>query len=177
MDSSCETGVIKAKFDSNGWNRKTRKAKRDFDEAVTKLLKDMCYTIHDIVHTNTPVWEGRALANFQWTQGAPFTGEIDPIDTGPTGRTSQMALGSEPRRDANSYLSDQSLALIDFNRHDVPIFLSNNVSYFAELEYGRAPTPDTSRTPPVGILRAATAAVRQKFSYSATGVLKITVKD
>jgi hypothetical protein len=102
--------------------------------------------LHKEITSKTPVWTGKALRNWIWTVGAPYGGgELPALGSGPPGPTNSMPLGAEPRRPANQAAADASFAQLNMKNPYQQFWLSNNASDIADLEYGKLPTPGTSR--------------------------------
>lgn len=156
--------MLSIKFNPGILRAKKKAINDEITKEMSKLLREIVMVMHETVHERTPVWEGTAVANFQWSQSQPFYGTIDPVESGPTGKTSKMSVGAEPRRSANQALSDASLNNIDFSKPFRQLFLTNNAEHFELLESGSAPTPDRSRVnSATGIMRAADAEVIRRF--------------
>jgi hypothetical protein len=113
----------------------------------------------------TPVYTGRTLINYRFSYGSAIEDARTPIAR-PTlpGKTSEMELGSEPRREANmAVVVAEQMAVkrqVDSDPYK-PVFLTNNTPYFLEVEYGVYKTSDghDQRTPPGGMVRQAEAAL------------------
>lgn len=107
----------------------------------------------------TPVYTGRTLVNYRWTTGAPAEGARAPVAKPDLpGKTSEMGLGSEPRRAANAaVVTTEFEALLASVRRNPfqDIYLVNNTPYFDQVEYGTYKTSAGSdqRTPPGGMTR------------------------
>jgi hypothetical protein len=141
-----------------GLNEEGRRQEKLLKTYVTTLLmKGLTQFQHDIMET--PVYTGKMLVNFRWSLGSPVEGVRAAI-TQPTlpGKTSDLPLGSEPRRIANTRVVEEEfqsmIASIRVNPFQ-DIYLRNNVEYFSEVEYGSYAHVDgkTSRTPPGGMTR------------------------
>lgn len=107
--------------------------------------------VHRTIHSVTPVWTGRTVANFTWSEGSPNNRSVDPVDDGPKG---------EGRRQQNQAISDATKDSLSYNPGE-EIYLTNNAQYpdgstYFDMEYGRLPTPGKSRVPARGIIRLAT---------------------
>lgn len=126
------------------------------EDSVTDEEKDMMRKLNEKILARTPVWEGDTIHNWRWSTRAPSYEHEAPIDNGPTGRTSEMPLGQEPRRKVNETRARQSLAGALRAREPVDIFLTNTSDSANALEYGMFPTPAKSRVnASVGIVRIA----------------------
>jgi hypothetical protein len=109
----------------------------------------------------TPVYTGRTLINYRFSHGEKIEGVRPPVSR-PTlpGKTSEMSLGSEPRRAANMDVVYQEFNAVKQQvRRDPykPVFLVNNTPYFMEVELGSYKTSQghDQRTPPGGMVRRA----------------------
>lgn len=106
----------------------------------------------------TPVYTGRTLVNFQWTLGGPAGGVRQPVkEPALPGETSQMRLGSEPRRAANAAVVEQEFAAVLAGVRRNPfqdVYLVNHTPYFSDVEFGTYSTRgEKHRTPPGGMVR------------------------
>lgn len=139
---------FKVKLSSGIGNKKS--AIRDQIEHLTSIrVRNVVRNIHNMVTRNTPVWSGRAIANFQWTNGSPATTSVEPIRN-PT-------KPGEGRRAANKVVADATRKRLRYNRK---IYLTNTARYpsgmtFVDLEMGRLPNQEDSRVSPQGIMRLA----------------------
>jgi len=122
---------------------------------------------HQEVLARTPVHTGRAIANYQWTVGAPANGVVAHSSGSPIGQTNKYPLGIENRRDENEAIANASFAALDFSNPFKKFYLTNNTPYFNDLEYGRIPNRGSlkPRTPAGGIMRAAAKLIRSKRSF------------
>ena len=133
--------------------RFAREKKREIAAKLTKVINEAT----EIIIERTPVYTGKTLVNFQWSVGTPSEATLKPLSTGGRpGKTSTLALGSEPRREANAALvrlnaqyTIQGLKANPFQQ----IFLVNNSDTYYAVEYGSY--SENSRTPAGGITRAA----------------------
>lgn len=94
----------------------------------------------------TPVWEGEAMVNYEWSVGSPLLvynfprgGGVDP------GHTNSMPLGPELRRPENEAAVRENLQAVLSANLPADIWLSNTSPGIIDLEYGLNPTPKTSR--------------------------------
>lgn len=107
----------------------------------------------------TPVYTGRTLVNYRWSTGSPVDGVRAPVKQPKLpGTTSEMRVGSEPRRAAQlALLQAEFRALLDSVGKNPfqSIYLTNNTPYFTDVEYGSYKTSSgsTQRTPPGGMVR------------------------
>lgn len=121
----------------------------------------------------TPVYTGRTLVNFRWSIGSPIETTRAAVKDPPLpGQTSDLPLGSEPRRSANASVIEAEfqgiLAAVRANPFQ-DIFLNNNLAHFSDVEYGTyAREGAVSRTPPGGMTRRG----ETLLEYSSGGLLK-----
>lgn len=121
---------------------------------LTMALRDFQQSI-----LNTPVYTGRTLVNYRWAIGAPEQTTRAAVKDPPRpGKTSEMSLGSEPRRQANAAVVQQEFELVLASVRSNPfvrIFLNNNVEHFSDVEFGTYADDEgqVSRTPPGGMTR------------------------
>lgn len=133
---------------SSGIGNKAAAARDGLDRLVSDRIQNVVRNIHNQILRSTPVWSGRGIANYHWSNdGAVVTRQ--PVRSTPK--------PGEERRDANRKFADESRRQLVYNRK---IFLTNGARYpdgktFADLEYGRLPTPDSTRVSPQGIMRLA----------------------
>lgn len=113
----------------------------------------------------TPVYTGRTLVNYRFSQGNPIEEVRAPVARPELpGKTSEMELGSEPRRNANMavVLREQASVKRQVDRDPYkPVYLTNNTPYFLEVEFGTYKTSagHEQRTPPGGMVRQAESAL------------------
>jgi hypothetical protein len=109
-----------------------------------------------------PVYTGKTLSNFRWSLGDPITDLRAPIkEPRLPGKTSTMAIGEEPRREANALRVRNELeeVLKGFRKNPFQkIFLRNNMPNFDDIEYGVYSS--SARTPAGGITRRAENSIR-----------------
>lgn len=135
---------------------KREKSLKDAADRMQQAVKIFTDTILE----RTPVYTGRTLVNFHWTVDQPATEVRKPVvSSGLPGKTSNLALGSEPRRSANAaVVLSEANAVIERIRvggikGDIPtIYLVNNSPSYYAVEYGTY--SENARTPPGGITRA-----------------------
>ncbi len=108
----------------------------------------------------TPVYTGRTLVNYRWSLDSPVHGVRAPVkDPALPGKTSDLAIGREPRRNANSaQLREEFAVMLAGLRADAAlrsVHLVNDTPYFDQVEYGTYSTSEggQQRTPPGGITR------------------------
>lgn len=150
--------MMRVKFkrprDLNKQGRIAREQLKSFVSArIIMGLKDMQRYILE-----TPVYSGRTMVNFRWSAQAPVTSTRAAISTPPLpGKTSDLPLGSEPRRAANAAVVQEefnALLLVVMENPFQEFYLNNNLEHFSDVEYGvYARAGHTSRTPPGGMTR------------------------
>lgn len=144
-----------ARFAIKGKNEARSKAmasiealERRFAENVETLVEE----IDNHIKALTPVHSGQAVRNYIWTRGSPNSIVHDAIDTGPPGRTNQMALGSEPRRAANEAAASESLSGLGIKSNPFGAIILTNLSPDIEgLELGILPGPPLKSRSPQGM--------------------------
>lgn len=144
--------------------RVRRRVQSRAKQVLARQVKAMVYDMHFFLLSRTPVYSGYAIANIQWSMDRPAPGAVSANLSGPTGKTSQMALGPEPRRDANESIATGSLLALDFSDPFRRIYVTNNAPYFDMVEegtYGEV-TGTAERTPEGGIFRAAADYIRAR---------------
>lgn len=134
---------------------------------LTMGLTDMQKSILE-----TPVYTGRTLVNFRWSVGSPIMATRAAISQpSRPGKTSDLPLGSEPRRRVNAERIQQEfmevLAEIKSNPYQ-SIYLTNNLEHFSDVEYGTYAhvAGKKNRTPPGGMTRRG----ETLLSYSLMGM-------
>lgn len=133
---------------------------REIKTTLTSKLVTGLREVQDAI-LETPVYTGNTLVNYRWSIGSPITGTRAPVkDPLLPGKTSEMALGREPRRRANATIVREEFAeiLTSLKSSGNPfqrIYLTNNTPYFTEVEYGTYSTSEghATRTPPGGMTR------------------------
>jgi hypothetical protein len=121
----------------------------------------------------TPVYTGRTLVNFRWSIGSPIKSTRGAV-TEPAlpGKTSDLPLGSEPRRRANAAVVQEEFEIVLAAAKANPFqsfYLTNNRPEFSEVEYGSyAREGHQSRTPPGGMTRRG----ETLLEYSLMGFVK-----
>lgn len=149
---------------------------RGFGALPGKIEKEMRKAVADEINIGldlildaieeTPVYTGRTLVNYRFSQGSAVDDVRAPISRPSLpGKTSEMELGSEPRRSANmAVVTAEQIAVKRQVRADPykSVFLTNNTPYFLEVEFGTYKTSEghTQRTPPGGMVRRAEAALK-----------------
>jgi hypothetical protein len=135
-------------------------ARRKFHLRVNSVL----YTMEAEILSLTPVWSGSAVANFQWSAGAPRVAFIDPVDNGPPGHTNAMPLGPEPRRAPNEVVSMTSLEMLDTSNPFQMFWLTNNDPDIGGLEMGELPGAPLQSRSPNGMMRLSIEFVMAKMA-------------
>jgi hypothetical protein len=134
---------------------------------VQKMLAERIVNTARFAHRSlidkTPVWEGKTVRNYIMTVGSPFAGEFDEIGTGPTGVTSQMALGSEPRRAANAEAALATGSVLTLKNAFSQIYISNNTDTVAGLENGDLPGDGKPSRSPQGMFAITAQEVMQRL--------------
>ena len=149
-------------------NREIEKFKERFKYVLILGLTDFQTSI-----LGTPVYTGRTLVNFRWSIGEAIESTRPAVRNPPRpGKTSRMAIGSEPRRAANAAVVQEEFEAIIASIRVNPfqnIYLTNNLEHFSDVEYGMYSTEGRkSRTPPGGMTRRGEAL----FSYDVMEFLK-----
>jgi hypothetical protein len=140
-----------------GFNQMGRRAYEDLRGLVsTRLVAGLREMQSSILET--PVYTGRTLVNFRWSLGGPITVTRAAIKDPPLpGKTSELPVGSEPRRAVNAAQVEQEFESLlgEIRRNPFQsIYLNNNLDHFSDVEYGTyAREGKTSRTPPGGMTR------------------------
>lgn len=132
------------------------------EDAFGNKSNEILISLNEKILANTPVWEGDTILNWRWSTRSPDTRHEEPrgqgIDPGPT---STMPLGAEPRRKINEERPRRSLAGALKAKKPEDIFLTNTSDSAVALEYGKLPTPMSSRVNASrGIVRLAVAEVQ-----------------
>lgn len=163
--------MMRVKFKRpRSFNRQGAVAREQIKDFVTTRLV-MGLTDMQRYIMETPVYTGRTIVNFRWSVGAPVAGNRGAItQPGVAGKTSDLPLGSEPRRAANSAVVQEEFAALLLSVKANPFqsfFLRNNLEHFSDVEYGvYARAGKTSRTPAGGMTRRGEVAIE----YALTGV-------
>jgi hypothetical protein len=165
--------MMRSKFRRpRGFSNLGKEAVRDIRETLvarlTVGLTDMQKSILE-----TPVYTGRTLVNFRWSLGSPNTSTRGAVvDPALPGKTSDLPLGSEPRRRANAQKVQEEFEILLSSVRANPfqsIYLNNNLAHFSDVEYGTYATADhKSRTPPSGMTRRGETLLQ----YSMMGFIK-----
>lgn len=141
-----------------GWNQLGRKELRQLKELILSDLLGGLRAMQESI-LQTPVYTGRTLANYRWSLAAPIEGARAPISRPALpGKTSELKLGSEPRRAVNAAQVEQEFREVidDLKKNPLQdIYLVNNTPYFLDVEYGTYSTSEgaQTRTPPGGMVR------------------------
>ena len=146
-----------------GFSSEGRRARRDLETRVSKAVIVSLKLFQQSL-METPVYTGRTIVNFRWSLGGPVSGVRAAVKQPDLpGKTSEMEIGSEPRRAANSApVEAEFLSVLAGVRANPfqPIFLVNNLESFSDVEYGTyARDGKVARTPPGGMVRRGEAAI------------------
>lgn len=129
------------------------KLKAEPEKIIRRKVVVALKLVHKNVTIRTPVHTGKSLRNWVWTMDRPSSASNMPAaGSGPTGQTSKMTLGSEPRRPANQATVDATYQALDLSKPMRAYWLTNNSSEILDLEYGKLPTSEGSRNP-AGMVR------------------------
>jgi len=161
--------MIKVSFKRpSGFNTESKRRAKEIRTFVTTSLigglNDFQRSLMD-----TPVYTGRTLANYRWALGSPVTSTRAAIaNPALPGVTSDLPLGTEPRRASNAELVNAEFeAVVSSLRIDPfqKIFLNNNLNHFSDIEYGvyARNNGQESRTPPGGMTRRGETAIQQRL--------------
>lgn len=124
-----------------------QEAKKLPDNLIRMKLNFALPFIHEEITSKTPVWTGESLRNWVWSTAEPNTAPPQPaLGSMPPGPTNSMALGAEPRRPVNQAAVDASFAKLNLRNPYQQFWFSNNSPDIIDLEYGKLPTPGTSRS-------------------------------
>lgn len=138
-----------------GKERAYAAAMKSIDELERRFAKNVEELVHEIdlhIKALTPVNTGQAVRNYIWSRNQPNSVVYDAIDNGPTGRTNQMALGTEPRRAVNEDAAAQSLSSLGLTADPFGvIYLTNNSPDIVGLEMGILPGPPFKSRSPRGM--------------------------
>lgn len=128
-----------------------------FQRALTRFAIDM----NELVLAKTPVWEGDTVRNWHWSIGSASSRHDMPVES-PSDVTqggvppSRLALGAEPRRNANEAAQREEFAEflmeLAFNPMPTSVWLTNTADTAIDLEYGRI-----GQKAPQGMLRVSLA--------------------
>lgn len=142
-----------------------------FNGLVNRIAREMKQAVSDEMRLGadillehleqTPVYTGRTLINYRFSLGSGIDDLRAPIARPQRpGKTSDLAVGMEPRRAANfaPVLAEHAAVKAALRRDPYQVlYLTNNVPYFLDVEYGSYSTSEGSsvRTPPGGMMRRA----------------------
>ena len=131
------------------------------EDIIRKKMTTILRLAHEKVTIRTPVYTGKSLRNWVWTMDKPSSASnMEALGSGDPGRTSQMRLGSEPRRPANQAAVDATFAALDLSKPMRSYWLTNNSDQIVDLEYGKLPSPGSSRNP-AGMVRVTVEEILQ----------------
>lgn len=144
-----------------GRERAHKAALASIEELERRFAKNLVELIEDIDHhikSLTPVNTGQAVRNYIWSANTPNSITFDAIDNGPTGRTNQMALGTEPRRGVNEDAAADSMRNLGLiNNPFGVVYLTNNSPDIVGLEMGILPGPPFKSRAPRGMFGVTSA--------------------
>jgi hypothetical protein len=140
-----------------------RQIERDIRNFLTVRIVTALKEFHRSL-LDTPVYTGRTLINYRWSIGTPVEDRRAAVKNPLLpGKTSDLGIGSEPRRAANQSVIDAefntlvSTLLREKNPYQ-KIFLRNNMPNFDDIEYGNY--SNNSRTPAGGMTRRGEAKIK-----------------
>lgn len=113
----------------------------------SRRLERIVHFCMESVLARTPVFTGQTVRNWRWSMDAPHGGVLPALGGGQPGETSQMPLGSEPRRGPNEDDARATMKGLSFGRPYRRFWLVNNAPNVAALEAGLLPDADRSRAP------------------------------
>lgn len=158
-----------------GFKTEGRRQEREIKKYVLSKLVPALKEFQDAI-LYTPVYTGRTLVNYRWALGNPITQTRAAVAVPDLpGTTSDLGIGSEPRRGANAQIINEEFASMLSSLRGDPfqnIYLNNNLAHFSEVEYGTyaKKAGQESRTPPGGMTRRGEAALRNILG----GLLRVT---
>lgn len=159
--------MLKITTNADAFEAFMQKALAGVEAKVGERVKEVVTYIDTKLHTRTPVYTGQAVRNMIWSMGTPNNTVFDAIETPPdTGHTSDMALGSEPRRRANEEAAQATLHALNFNKPFSVFYLSNNSPDIGLIEDGSSGLPGKSRAP-AGVFAITMAEVVAKLKSGA----------
>lgn len=138
------------------WQSEGLKQISGFEKRIVDARKKVAFELTKSLLENIPVWSGRTARSVQATNtGAPKSIEPHP-DRGDTssegvfrmhqefGATSQMELGSEPRRGSAEAEAIGSLGSVDYGLNKT-LYITIGSTAWGLVERGAAPTPEGAR--------------------------------
>lgn len=132
--------------------------KGEVKQKFVKRISGIIDTVHDGVIAKTPVDTGQAVANWQVTMNAPFTGVLGGVGPHDAGAR-DAPLGGERNRVRAEAVARASRMAIHFRNPFIKFWVSNNTPFILDLEYGEA----SPRKAPAGMLGVTIAEVRSKL--------------
>lgn len=114
---------------------------------VAAAAQAIVYYIDASVHAKTPVHTGEAVRNMIWSMDSPGAASFAAIGTQAPGRTSDMALGAEPRRAKNEAAARATLRALSFKDPYHVYILHNAASDIGTVEFGSSGLPSKPRAP------------------------------
>lgn len=162
-----------------GWKTLGQKEVRAMRAAALRQVLNGLNGMQEAI-LQTPVYTGKTLANYHWSLSAAVESVRAPVkNPDRPGKTSEMPLGSEPRRRAQEEVLNAEFASLKASLCASPtlnfrIYLTNTTPYFDEIEYGSYAYDDESddnisRTPPGGMVRRGETAI----AYSLQGLRRV----
>jgi hypothetical protein len=137
------------------------------EACIAARMKEIVFYIDAKVHARTPVWSGQAVRNMIWQVGAANQTVHDAIESpAEKGHTSDMGLGEEPRRPANTEAARESLYALDFKDPFQAFCLANVSPDIGMIEDGSSGIPGKSRAPN-GVFAITIAEVMAKLKTGA----------
>lgn len=148
-----------------GFNQEPQRQERRLKKRVVERLVAGLKEFQEAI-LQTPVYSGKTLINYRWSVGSPVSELRQPIKSPALpGKTSDLALGEEPRRSAQEDILQAEFATLIAAVKSNPyqnVFLRNNTPYFQLVEYGSYARNEgqVNRTPPGGMTRRGETALR-----------------
>ncbi len=136
----------------------------DIKRDMTRRVERAATLMHRLSTSKIPVWKGTALANMQWSTGAPAVGVVSAAggskDPGPT---NSMRVGSEPRRPENQAVADASFNQLNFSNPFQEFILVNNAPHMRRIEFGLPPRDGLKARAPKGVFRVSSLEVEARM--------------
>ena len=118
-----------------------------YQKRVAERIVNIARFVHKGLIDRTPVWEGQTVRNYIMTIDSGFSSKLEAIGSEPTGQTSKMGLGSEPRRLENEAAALDSGSVLSVQNAFSKIYITNNSDNVSGLELGQLPDAGRSRSP------------------------------
>lgn len=140
-------------------------------KAIADLRREVAAELTERLMENIPVWSGRTIASMNWSNtGAmkprvpnPRNSRTGRSDTARFGRTSTMALGTEPMRGEAEAAARAGLAGVDYSI-EKDLSLTINSTAWGLVEMGRAPGDQFHKPRNKGVVsKIAIMQVKAKF--------------